>query len=85
MGLWDVSSARTLFRKFSFANAFNADISGWDVSNVTEMNSMFYDAFDFNQDLSGWCVSNIGSEPINFVSDFSNWTLPKPAWGNCPN
>ena len=39
---------------FSFAIAFNQDLSGWDVSNVTNMNSMFSDAIAFNQDLSGW-------------------------------
>ncbi len=85
IGDWDVSSAINMAEMFYDTNDFNQDISGWDVSQVTNMSEMFYDAVVFNQDLSTWCVENITSEPYNFVSDYSDWTLPKPIWGICAN
>ncbi len=42
---------------------------------------MFYDAASFNQDLSGWCVEGIRSQPNDFRSGATSWTLPKPNWG----
>jgi hypothetical protein len=48
------------------------------------MDFMFYYANSFNQDLSEWCVSNISSQPSNFASGATSWTLPQPIWGTCP-
>ena len=38
---------------FSYAAAFNRDISKWDVSSVTNMDRMFRDAASFKQNLCG--------------------------------
>ena len=46
---------------FSFATAFNQDISDWDVSLVGDMKTMFQDAVAFNQDISRWDVRNINA------------------------
>ncbi|MCH6236183.1 BspA family leucine-rich repeat surface protein [Cognataquiflexum rubidum] len=62
---------------------FNQSIGDWDVSNVTNMDFMFKDNFEFNQDLSKWCVSKIPTIPKDFAS--TQWYLPKPAWGTCPD
>jgi len=48
------------------------------------MSSMFRDAIVFNQDLSSWCVTNFTSEPSDFATGATAWTLPKPIWGTCP-
>jgi len=51
------------------------------------MHYMFGSATTFNQDLSGWCVALIPSEPGNFDTGATSWTLPdyRPVWGTCPN
>jgi surface protein len=69
---------------FRNAVAFNGNINNWDVSNVTDMSYMFVYAESFNKDLSGWCVTNIATEPTNFDTGATSWTLPKPIWGTCP-
>jgi len=50
------------------------------------MGRMFRKTSSFNQDLSGWCVTLIGSEPTDFDTDATSWTLPnsRPIWGTCP-
>ena len=53
---WDTSSARSIFRTFQNAQAFNQDVSQWDVQNVTNFNETFKAAQNFNQDISGWDV-----------------------------
>ena len=70
---------------FYEASTFNQDISMWDTSNVTDMSYMFNHAIAFNQDISNWCVSNITSFPYGFDDGATNWTLPRPVWGTCPN
>ena len=65
------------------------DIGSWDdVSSVTlvsRMNYMFNEATSFNQNLSGWCVSLITTEPSNFDTGATSWTLARPVWGTCPS
>ena len=36
---------------------------------------------NYYQDLSKWCVSKISSVPRNFDANATNWTLPRPVWG----
>ena len=81
---WDVSNVTSMSFMFRNAVAFNGNINNWDVSNVTDMNGMFFYAESFNKDLSGWCVTNIATEPTNFDTGATSWTLPKPIWGTCP-
>lgn len=84
VNLWNVSNVTNMNQMFKNATAFNQDISGWSTSNVTNMSQMFWAANTFNQDLSSWCVSNFGSEPSDFSTGATAWTLPKPVWGTCP-
>ncbi len=44
----DLSQVTDMSRMFSYASAFNQDVSDWDVSNVTNMESMFDGALSFN-------------------------------------
>lgn len=81
---WDTSNVADMYGMFFRANGFDQDISSWDVSKVTEMAYMFRDAASFNQDLSGWCVGSITSKPIQFDTNASAWTEPRPVWGTCP-
>ena len=90
---WDVSNVTNMEGMFSvdlemlgyFSDPifFNQSIGDWDVSNVTNMDFMFKDNFEFNQDLSKWCVAKIPTIPKDFAS--TQWYLPKPAWGTCPD
>jgi len=84
IGSWDTSKVTDMSGMFSQALAFNQNIGSWDVGNVTNMDSMFTQVQAFNQDLSAWCVTNITSKPINFDTEQTAWTLPKPIWGTCP-
>ncbi len=84
---WDTSSATDMRAMFYDASLFNQDISGWYTSRVIYMPYMFYNASAFNQDLSGWCVELIPSEPTDFDTGATSWTLPRPVWGTgtCPD
>ena len=84
IGGWDTSSVTDMSYMFDGASAFNQDIGPWDTSSVTNMWGMFYNASAFNHDLSGWCVTLIPSEPTDFDTGASSWTLPRPIWGTCP-
>ena len=83
---WDTSSVTDMGWMFGNASSFNQDISGWVTSSVTDMSYMFYNASAFNQDLSGWCAYLIPSEPTDFDTGATDWTLPnsRPIWGTCP-
>merc|ERR1712222_258740 len=67
---------------FSYASAFNQDLSKWDVSAVTNMGSMFSGTSSFNQDFSKWDVSGVthmgsmfqGASAFN--QDLSKWDVP---------
>ena len=83
IGGWDTSSLTNMRQMFYCAHAFNQDIGGWNTSSVTDFWGMFHHAYSFNQDLSGWCVTNIGSEPTDFDTGATSWTLPRPVWGTC--
>ena len=76
-----VGSTFGMARMFKDATAFNQDIGGWDVGQVDLMTEMFRNATSFNQDLSEWCVENISSEPTDFDTNATSWTLPRPDWG----
>ena len=84
IGSWDVSNVKFFTSMFSGATSFNQDISGWNISSALIINSMFSSTTSFNQDLSSWCVTNFTSEPNNFDTGATAWTLPKPVWGTCP-
>ena len=85
---WDTSSVTNMKSMFEDAYSFNQDIGGWDTSSVSDMTWMFYMSLDdvssFNQDLSGWCVSLIPTEPPDFDTGATFWSLPRPFWGTCP-
>ncbi len=86
IGNWDTSSILRMDYMFFEASAFNQPIGSWDTFSVYNMDWMFREASSFNQDLSGWCVTYFPSEPSNFDTGATNWTLPnsRPAWGTCP-
>jgi hypothetical protein len=46
------------------------------------MDLMFRDARSFDQDLSGWCVEQIVVPPFDFDEGATNWSLPRPRWGD---
>jgi surface protein len=84
---WDVSKVENMSEMFYEASAFNQPLDKWNVSNVTDMLAMFQSVSppgNFNQDLSMWCVTKIPTKPNNFDRNVTNWTLPRPCWGNCP-
>ena len=83
IGNWVLVNLVSTERMFAGAYKFNQDISSWNMSNNSNMDFMFYDAKEFNQDLSSWCVTNITSEPTDFDTNATAWTLPKPVWGQC--
>ena len=84
IGDWDTGNVTHMTSMFSDASSFNQPIGDWDVSNVTDMHGMFRNATSFNQDLSGWCVSLIASQPLDFDTGATSWTLDRPIWGSCP-
>jgi surface protein len=84
IGDWDVSNVTDMSGMFWRNQAFNQPLSKWDVSNVASMASMFQEAITFNQDLSKWCVSNLDTKPKDFDLGATNWVLPQPVWGTCP-
>ena len=84
IGNWDTSSVTDMRSMFFNAAVFNQDIGGWDTANVTDMDYMFFNATSINQDLSSWCVIQFSAEPDYFSENATSWTLPKPAWGTCP-
>lgn len=81
---WGLHSVISMDGTFANATLFDSKINLWDVSNVRSMEGMFGNASAFNQDLSGWCVKQFDNTPLNFDTDTTVWTLPKPVWGTCP-
>lgn len=85
VGYWATSRVTTMAGLARSASQFNADIGGWDTSGVLDLARAFEAATSFNQDLSGWCVPLIGSEPADFDTGASAWSLDRPVWGTCPS
>ena len=78
---WDTSNVTDMGSMFFNAISFNQDIWTWIVKNVTNMTSMFDNAVSFNQDLSRWTVDLIPTQPVDFDTGATSWTLPRPSWG----
>jgi len=64
---------------FSYATAFNQDISVWDVSNVLNMKWMFFHAKNFNASIGSWNTSSVTNmqgvfqEAFAFNQNISSW------------
>ena len=84
IGSWDVSAVESMDTMFLGCFNFNQDISGWNTQSVISADNQFGQASSFNQDLSEWCVRGLPSEPTDFSTGASSWTLSKPVWGTCP-
>lgn len=75
------ASVTDLSWMFSFATAFNGDISGWNVSSVTNMDKMFMGATAFNGDISEWNVSSVTNmdemfmDATDFNGDIGGWDV----------
>lgn len=67
--LWDTSNVTTMQGMFSYAKAFNQNISSWNVSKVVNMLGMFAFAKKFNQDISSWKISNNTNTKDMFLKD----------------
>ena len=72
---------KSLFRRVSYDDNSDFDISSWDVSNVTNMQSMFNESVFFNGDIGSWDVSsvtNMGTMFRNaqyFNQDLNSWDV----------
>lgn len=85
IGYWSTQSVTTMAGMARSASQFNAPLGEWDTSNVSDMDRAFEAATSFNRDLSGWCVPLISSEPADFDTGASAWSLGRPVWGTCPS
>ena len=76
-----VTDMKSLFRRVSYDDNSDFDISSWDVSNVTNMQSMFNESVFFNGDIGSWDVSsvtNMGTMFRNaqyFNQDLNSWDV----------
>ncbi|SFV63189.1 Chitinase [hydrothermal vent metagenome] len=77
----DLSNVTDMYRMFSNATNFNANIVDWNVSNVTVMKYLFEGASKFNQDISRWNVSNVEfmyhmfQGATSFDQNISDWNV----------
>jgi surface protein len=67
---------------FSYASAFNSDISKWDVSKVINMHDLVAKASSFNSDISKWDVSKVTNMWATFYysafnGDLNQWDVAK--------
>lgn len=81
---WDTGLVLQMNSMFRQAVSFNQNIRFWNTQGVMQMAAMFQDAQAFNRDLAAWCVTLIPTEPVDFDTGATAWTLPRPAWGTCP-
>lgn len=63
---WNTSKVNRMTLLFSWAEAFNADISTWDTGAVTNLASTFYKASKFNQNISTWNTSSVTNMQSTF-------------------
>lgn len=78
---WNTGLVLQMNSMFRQAGLFNQNIRFWNTSGVMQMDAMFQDAAAFNRDLDAWCVEMIPTEPVDFDTGATSWTLPRPAWG----
>jgi surface protein len=64
---------------FSFATAFNGNISSWNTIRVINMFGMFDRAYNFNQPIGGWNTSNVTNMRAMFISATS-FNQPIGGW-----
>ena len=76
---WDTSNVTNMKGMFSFAKAFNQDISNWNVSKVEDMGYMFSICVNFNQSLNDWDVSKVKTMEGMFRSTFK-FNQPLDKW-----
>jgi len=80
IGMWDISSAKSLRAMFEYSN-FNFDIGDWNTSSVNSMHRTFSQASSFNQDIGNWNTSNVTDMEImfdgatNFNQNLSGWCV----------
>ena len=68
---------------FSWASAFNQDISGWDFNSVRSTNGMFRNAISFNRDIRHWDFENVADKTNMFLgaSSFEDRTTTECSVG----
>jgi len=80
---FDTSKVETMAYMFSYATAFNQDISSWNTGRVTNMAYMFYEATAFNGDIGSWNTGQVTdmqsmfADAEAFDQDISSWDVSK--------